>query len=109
MSHGVKKRRAVLRGMLFGIQRGRCCYCGRAVRLTLPRQHGYGRPYPADFATLEHLRRLADGGTDALDNVALSCHDCNSRRGSLTWVEFKTIRLPATPNPDVHKEQGNGR
>ncbi|MCS0463321.1 MULTISPECIES: HNH endonuclease [Rhizobium] len=32
-------------------------------------------------ATLEHLRRRADGGKDNRDNFAAACKSCNDSRG----------------------------
>lgn len=88
--------RRVLR-TLHKAQGGRCCYCGCGV--IMPGSHSWKQNLQLrpNAATVEHLRRKADGGTDRLDNLAMACKSCNSRRGAMSWVEFKTImsRVPA--------------
>ena len=39
-------------------------------------------------ATIEHLRRQADGGRHRLENLALSCKQCNDRRGTTDWLTY---------------------
>jgi hypothetical protein len=62
----------------------RCCYCG--VRLCPAHQ-----PIPGEqIATVEHIRRRADGGSNERENLAASCPWCNHRRGhhdALVWFE----------------------
>lgn len=53
---------------------------------------------PRNAATIEHLRRRADGGTDRLDNLAIACLQCNYMRGTMSWVEFKTQMSVYAPN-----------
>lgn len=86
------ERRQFIRNTLFRHQGGKCCYCGTA--LVMPKgavwkgvEANHNRA-----ATFEHLRRKVDGGSNAPDNLALACRACNAARGSLSWVEFKTIR-----------------
>lgn len=43
--------------------------------------HLCGQHVPRHQATLDHLTRLADGGTDREDNLALAHRACNSRKG----------------------------
>lgn len=45
-----------------------------------------------NFATIEHLRRRADGGKDHQDNLALACRQCNEGRGSVDWLTFTSWR-----------------
>jgi hypothetical protein len=40
--------------------------------------------------TIEHLRRKIDGGTGHLDNKALACLECNSGRGDMDWLTYKS-------------------
>lgn len=49
-------------------------------------------PPPKHMATIEHLRRVADGGDNCLDNLAMACWECNNGRGTMNWVEYKTVR-----------------
>lgn len=79
-----KKHRKV-RKVLFRKQRGLCCYC--RVPMTLPPRPDVGKT-ERTMATLEHLRRKADGGTDHRDNLALACHRCNSGRHGVDWFTY---------------------
>jgi 5-methylcytosine-specific restriction endonuclease McrA len=89
-----KAQRVAMRTNLFELQGRKCCYCGRFVYLDF--HHG------PQTATLEHLRRLKDGGDDHRDNLALACIRCNSMRGERSWVEFATLMqqqpVPANSN-----------
>lgn len=81
-----------LRNRLHALQNGKCCYCG--VKLVMPRGIRWARNEAnhRHAATFEHLRRKADGGNDRLDNLALACRKCNGSRGTMSWVEFKTMK-----------------
>lgn len=69
----------------------RCCYCGS--HLLYPHAVlGSGRPHPR-AATIEHLRRRADGGDGSLDNKAVACHECNTGRGSTDWMTYKSMKM----------------
>lgn len=37
-----------------------------------------------DRFTLDHIQPQSKGGTDSLNNLALSCHRCNERRSNVT-------------------------
>lgn len=80
-----------LKAFLHARQGGLCCYCSRPTVLHPPNPQ-FGAPTPMDFATLEHLRRKADGGTDHPDNLVISCFECNVGRGDRSWVEWKTLK-----------------
>lgn len=67
-------------------QGGKCCYCGIGMRKSKTGLQG------PDFETLEHLRRKADGGDNALDNKALACFRCNSERGEVDWLTYTSYR-----------------
>lgn len=79
-----KAARIAIRKLLWELQGRRCCYCRRFVYLDFA--HG------SQTATLEHLRRKIDGGTDRRDNLAVACKHCNSSRGDRSWVEFATFQ-----------------
>lgn len=81
--------RPTLRAKLRAAQEGRCCYC--RVKMLPPRNTAKGNTHPK-AETLEHLKRLAEGGTNAYDNMALSCFSCNTGRGSMDWLSYTTIR-----------------
>lgn len=71
---------------LYKIQGGLCCYCEVKMRKGQV-------PPEKDTATLEHLQRKANGGTNGLDNLAASCFECNSGRGLIDWLTYKTYRM----------------
>lgn len=82
---------------LAAAQKDRCVYCG--CETWLPRQRRQEARLRAKWdipasrslacqlafdyrqATVEHLRRRAEGGDDAPENLALACAYCNSSRG----------------------------
>lgn len=72
-------------------QGGKCCYCGERM-LHAQAVLENGRPHPR-AATLEHLKRKIDGGTNALDNKAVACHECNTGRGSTDWLTYKSLKM----------------
>lgn len=78
------------RDILLERQKYRCCYCD--CHLLYPHAvTDNGRPHPR-AATLEHLRRRADGGDGSLDNKAVACRECNSSRGEMDWLSYKTLK-----------------
>lgn len=54
-----------------------CEYCDR--RVSLP--------------TKDHRTPITRGGSDGIDNLAVACKRCNSRKGDLTEAEFRAINL----------------
>lgn len=44
---------------------------------------------------VEHLIPKAKGGSNRIDNLTLSCHSCNQKKGTLTAEEFIKQTLPA--------------
>ena len=55
-----------------------CHWCGRGISRKV-------HPDTDLFATLEHLTRLADGGTNDEANLALACRECNNTRHSANF------------------------
>lgn len=81
----------MIRNILRKRQNNRCCYCQTFMfRYQGPQPKG---GLPASAETLEHLRRKIDGGTNHPDNLALSCFACNSGRGSIDWLTYKSLRM----------------
>jgi 5-methylcytosine-specific restriction endonuclease McrA len=78
--------RPELRAILRQRQKGRCCYCGIKMRISFPKRLRH------DSETIEHLNRRTDGGGNERDNIALACHECNSTRGNVDWLVWKTLR-----------------
>lgn len=70
-------------------QGGKCCYCGKKM---IKAAHIEGKSLPHNAETIEHLKRKNEGGLNTLDNVALSCIECNAGRGSIDWFTYKTYR-----------------
>lgn len=50
----------------------KCCYCGKE---NVPLE-------------VEHIIPKSRGGTNRIDNLCLSCHECNQKKGNLTAEEF---------------------
>ncbi|MFL5015095.1 MAG: HNH endonuclease [Rhizobium sp.] len=80
------KRQLILK--LFDKQDGKCCYCDQHVILSY-RWRDQQRP---DAATIEHLRRRADGGTDHPSNIAMACKACNESRQELDWLTYRSLK-----------------
>ena len=58
-----------------------CLYCGR----------------PA--CTIDHVIPRSKGGGRTWDNLASSCHSCNSKKGNLLLPQCKHIKLKKQPGP----------
>ena len=53
--------------------------------------------------TIDHLLPVAEGGTDALDNLALACFHCNRRKSNMqTALDPVTQQEVALFNPRTH-------
>lgn len=57
----------------------KCFYCDKAV----------------STFEVEHMIPKAKGGSNRIDNLTLSCHSCNQKKGTLTAEEFIKQTLPA--------------
>lgn len=80
-----------IRNYLLEKHNRKCFYCGKTV---------------SDFE-VEHMRPKSRGGSNRIDNLTLSCHDCNEKKGTLTAVEFiqqtlstkkASVKLKQLPN-----------
>lgn len=67
-----------------------CHYCPRPVRLRITFQI-----HRTDDATIDHKVPRAKGGTNAYDNLLLSCWSCNNAKGDQDYAEFKRDPRPA--------------
>ena len=56
----------------------KCFYCGKTV---------------SDFE-VEHMLPKSRGGSNRIDNLTLSCHDCNQKKDTMTAEEFVKQTLP---------------
>lgn len=95
-----KNGRVRIRGILWIKQAGLCCYCAipmvRAeedIRVAANQLGIRCCEVDSRRASFEHLRRKCEGGTDAIDNLALACRDCNVKRGDRDWMTYKSICL----------------
>lgn len=68
-----------IRNYLLEKHKRKCFYCGN----TTP---GF---------EVEHMTPKARGGSNRIDNLTLSCHDCNEKKGTLTAEEFIQQTLSA--------------
>ena len=68
-----------IRNYLLEKHNRKCFYCGKTV---------------SDFE-VEHMIPKARGGSNRIDNLTLSCHDCNQKKDTLTAEEFIRQTLSA--------------
>lgn len=65
-----------VRVLLYIRQRGSCAICGAIMHL----HHEDIRNDPAFAATIDHIKRLREGGSNRIENLRVVCHHCNQRR-----------------------------
>lgn len=94
-----RDQRSRLRKLLWDRQGGLCCYCERSMAVSFgskkteaKRLGIFIREVADRRATLEHLKRRAEGGGNGKDNLALACNSCNRERGETDWLTFKTLK-----------------
>lgn len=98
-----------LRTQLYIAQAGVCCYCDKPMLMLgdlSQKRFGalYGltaRQVRQRIASLEHLHRKADGGSNHRSNVALACVGCNTKRQAKSWVLFKSERAQNKIPPEL--------
>lgn len=64
----------------------RCRYCGCQVR--------WGNQRGPSGASYDHIKPIAAGGKNTLENVVIACRGCNSRKRHLTLKEAGMKLLP---------------
>jgi 5-methylcytosine-specific restriction endonuclease McrA len=62
---------------LFEKQNGRCLYCGELLYASFDKQ-----------IHIDHKIPISRGGSNYIENIALSCADCNTRKFNKTAEEF---------------------
>jgi len=77
------RTRRVLRAEMFERQSGRCHWC--AGRMSIEREDAEA----PNYATFEHLKPKAMGGTDDRANLVLSHRSCNDARGKRMVVAMR--------------------
>lgn len=64
-------------------------------RLRMLRRHPFcvycGWGLTEEDATLDHIQPRSKGGTDALENLVLSCRLCNKRKGHMSFQQFMDL------------------
>ncbi len=63
------------RKTLYKIQKGFCEYCHEYVKL--------------ENATVDHRIPISKGGTHSIDNLYMTCYDCNKDKGNQTEKEYR--------------------
>ena len=90
--------RAYHRTTLGTAQNWKCCFCGVEMCRHGPRWRN---------PTLEHVIPKSLGGPDHPDNYAVSCHRCNTRRGTLSYEEFMETDGRGLAHPRYLKDGKN--
>lgn len=63
---------------------GHCEWCGRSL-------------VKLDFE-IDHIQSLSKGGANTISNLAVSCADCNRRKGEKSPIRFAKERVASTGN-----------
>lgn len=71
---------------LYDKQNGLCFYCGEQMIVV---DTATLRRLPPKAITQDHLLPKSKGGTRAAHNIVGACWQCNHRRGTDDWAEFK--------------------
>lgn len=80
-------RRKIIVAALIERDGMRCFWCACTMTRLGPDQ--FGRT-PMTDATIDHLKALRDGGSNARKNLVLACHSCNiTRDRDETWVSHR--------------------
>lgn len=66
---------------LYELQDGRCGYCGMPIFW-----HIKGSVH------IDHMQPVSRGGSNIVDNLCLSCHDCNKGKYNKTVIEWQLAR-----------------
>lgn len=75
-----KTERKLVRNLLRLRDGDLCCWCGKLMLFA--KRIAIGVPEPTNWATIEHVKPVSEGGTDDLTNLALACKLCNSSRAA---------------------------
>jgi hypothetical protein len=91
-------RDTALKAAITRRDKDRCRYCGTAVNWRARRG--------PTAATYDHVKPIAAGGTNVLDNVVTACQPCNERKGkrSLREAGMRLLKPGALGAPDVAED-----
>ncbi len=98
------RRRKNLRKRLFNQQDGCCFYCHRKVDIECENHNA------PEAATLEHLIPKSKGGSSRVDNLVVSCRECNVTRGISPFhpVTGERINEIVKLSPCIRPSRSNG-
>ncbi len=82
---GRMPKKAVIKQMLLD-QKCLCVYCGQDI---------------SDGYHIDHKTPVSRGGTNAADNLHLTCARCNISKGSMTHEEFLVSKRRPLPRPQL--------
>ena len=88
---------------LWHSQQGKCIFCQCDTWLIENTNNQSKR----QMATLDHVCPQSSGGTDHLSNLAMSCHGCNSVRGSMDFHAFGKLRNDPVRWAKLQKDRGS--
>lgn len=66
---------------LYHDQNERCAYCGISIYWSVPRD-----------IHIDHVIPLSKGGSNDIDNLALTCHACNESKGDKLLTDWLLVR-----------------
>lgn len=81
------------RKMLYNKADGRCVLCGKAIKL--------------EDMTVDHIKPIAMGGSNGVENLQCTCSACNSFKGSVLPEDFFE-RITEIYMFQLKKKLGNG-
>ena len=81
-------------------QNWHCCWC--ACKLT-------DSPNYPNSATVEHVTPRSIGGTDDMDNLAVACNSCNTKRGVIHMNDFDHTKPVVYPRDNQRARQERKR
>lgn len=84
-----QKNRDKIKAHLRKKQGGNCYYCKRPLN---------------DAVSIDHIKPKSKGGTNAQDNLALTCRPCNQFKCSMAEAVFKRIITADRPNKKITKK-----
>ena len=75
-----KRRPSWLKDQLSEAQNHRCCLCGTHLDNCISKHSRRKNKNSKSYPTFEHIKPLFRGGLDVLDNIVITCQQCNSSR-----------------------------
>lgn len=98
MSSDTPKRRV----LLYNQQNGRCFFCQK--QMSSPYNLPADGRQTSDMPTLEHKIPRGEGGTNALENLVITCYQCNNIRSIIPFDIFLEFQLWLPQHAAVRRE-----